>query len=27
MQELTSDEVTDRLQAFKDLTQFNMKLS
>ena len=26
MQELTSDEVTDRLQAFKDLTQFNMKL-
>ena len=27
MQELTSDEVTDRLQAFKDLTQFNIKLS
>ncbi|NCT09815.1 MAG: sugar kinase [Flavobacteriia bacterium] len=27
MQELTSDEVTKRLQAFKDLTQFNIKLS
>lgn len=27
MQELTSDEVTERLKAFKDLTQFDIKLS
>ena len=27
MQELTSDEVKERLQAFKELTQFDIELS
>ncbi len=27
MQTLTADEVTDRLQAFKDLTQFDMNIA
>jgi hypothetical protein len=27
MQELTADEIKSRLQAFKDLTQFDIELS